>query len=162
MHTSITNNLLPIGPPSVKKSKQDEDARSQRAGASLVERKDTSKLIAQASPARAADAGHYQTATRPVLSVAEQLQDEEDLQATQIPDRAQLSGTDESHTDVAILLPAHDQEHLQDVEETATGQKGKLLRNGTKEAAAKAAVSSRNSQIWMSRTQPSAQKCNDN
>jgi len=127
-----------------------------------VGRKDTSKLIAQASPARAADAGHYQTATRPVPSVAEQRQDEEGLPATQIPDRAQLSGTDASHTDVAILLPARDQGRLQDVEETTTGKREKLLRNGTKEAAAKAAVSSKNSQIWMSQTQPSAQKCNDN
>jgi len=162
LHTSIIHNLLFIGPQSAKKSKQDEDVRSPRAGASLVGRRGTSKLIAQAFLQRAVDAGLFQTATHLALSVAEQQQDEEDLPASQIPDRGQLSGTDASHTDVTILLPAHDQERLQDVEETTTGQKGKLLRYGTKEAAAKVAVSSRNSQIWMSLTQLSAQRCNDN
>jgi len=153
-----------IGPQSAKKSRQDEDGKLPRAGASRVGRRGTSKPIAQARPPKPADADLYQRATHPALNVAEQVQDGEDLPASLFPDPAQLSGTGASHTGDDILLPVRDLERLQDVVETAetTGQNAKPLPHGTKEAAAKAAVSSRNSQIWMSLTLPSAQRCNDN
>lgn len=127
-------------------------------------RRGTSKPIAQARPPKPGDADLYQRATHPALNVAVQVQDGEDLPASLLPDPAQLSGTGASHTGDAILLPVLDLERLQDVEETAetTGQSAKPLPHGIKEAAAKVAVSSRNSQIWMSLTPPLAQRCNDN
>ncbi len=127
-------------------------------------RKGISKLIAQAHQLNPADADLFQRATHLALNVVELLQDVEDLLASLFPDPGQLSVPGVSHIGDAILLLVRDLDRLQDVEETAetTGPNAKPLLHANKEAAVKVAVSSRNSQIWMSLTQPSVQRCNDN
>ena len=153
-----------IGPQNARKSRQDEDGRSLRADASHVERRGISKLIAQVHPLEHEDADLFQRATLPAQNVAEQVQDGEDLQASQFLDPGQLSVAGASHIGEDILLLVRDLDRLQDVEEIAetTDINAKPLLHATKEAAVKVAASSINSQIWMSLTQLSVQRCNDN